>query len=951
MASSLWCFIIIMTISWAFVPYDDFHYPSEEPQEFASAVIPLVLSIGAKSASAVLKSKSSTLTVKVGDLAFDTWHVLGILTSTKPSMVVLECEFTRWGLIALVSVGTSPVTLRKSIGTLDGIKQPYFNFTGTDPQYFTKVKSVLNDFPSQLAMNNTKYGELDFPSAAAVLAPQRDIADISNAADVVKFVVTYNGRIKCAKTGITEYEDQHAAPPNTQTIVFDPAEHLKFWPTRFENSKIGFVGGHLKIANVGAFSKTQKKGYELMAFSPVFHPNGAPIRKPKVACKFSGPFNYTYVKDCSQGCLKSKTLSEAEKACSDAFDCGGITLAHGNYELRRGNATIQSPTSETSWLVTNSHACHNKPRLPNINYSPGVFVRLREQESNSFGKFQYFYVSNTTNATLVDEEMFYTKMVEYQEFYQSLLSQGMKIKLPDFERRQVDMAKGALLSTLNNYVGNQPNYGNGATYWSYAREDNGSLPLNILSVDDALLDWGLCDIALAHIGFYFDNYVRDDGTINYYTWGGFGDSISDYGRLVDLYLKAVRLCHDVNWNKRYLSTAVKFGELLLNLRKAAINPPTPAPPGCEGLLQGPPEHDWHSTTNLYFYNNNVWTLRGMEILGAYLSTGPNPPNTTLGKALLADAKLYRADIDASVAAVRVKDSQGKLIFFPPYSQTNFTPFKTMTDSRTSSYSNFRFYPEVLLADVLPRDVESILLFWHNSKGGRLGGTSRWSSHLDDMPTAGWGYGAITNNKTLDFLALLYGHMANYQSRGTFHSTEQLSFQGEGFYRNFLHWPNPPDFSSNNPNYYGQENDISFCIVSEIIVARMTRWQLVFEDIYRDQTGSIWLARGAPKRWFQPNAGFSVTNAPTQIGLISFDVSIPRKGSAKYVVKVPTLHSQNILWKLRWPGQLIDTPTCDTGCRVNMVERDAGIVTVVIITKNTQELSFQVTANVNITENN
>ena len=33
------------------------------------------------------------------------------------------------------------------------------------------------------------------------------------------------------------------------------------------------------------------------------------------------------------------------------------------------------------------------------------------------------------------------------------------------------------------------NYGNGMTYWSYGREDNGSLPLNILSVDDALLDW------------------------------------------------------------------------------------------------------------------------------------------------------------------------------------------------------------------------------------------------------------------------------------------------------------------------------------------------------------------------------------------------------------------------------------------------------------------------------
>merc|ERR1712080_207363 len=123
-----------------------------------------------------------------------------------------------------------------------------------------------------MGMKHTSDGELDFPSAAAVLAPQRDIAEISNAADVVKFVVTYNGRIKCGKTGITEYEDLHAPPPNTQTIVFDPAKYLNFWPARFEDSKIGLVGGYLGIANVGAFSRSVGKGYEIIAFSPIFHP-------------------------------------------------------------------------------------------------------------------------------------------------------------------------------------------------------------------------------------------------------------------------------------------------------------------------------------------------------------------------------------------------------------------------------------------------------------------------------------------------------------------------------------------------------------------------------------------------------------------------------------------------------------------------------------------------------
>lgn len=140
----------------------------------------------------------------------------------------------------------------------------------------------------------------------------------------------------------------------------------------------------------------------------------------------------------------------------------------------------------------------------------------------------------------------------------------------------------------------------------------------------------------------------------------------------------------------------------------------------------------------------------------------------------------------------------------------------------------------------------------------MGGASRWSGHLDDMPVAGWGYGAPANNRIADFQALLYGHMATYQSRGTFHSTEQLSSLGEGLYREFLNWGDPPppldgaapagaagtaagpqrrrlrDATHGPPplTYYGAENDVSFCIVTEVLAARLTRWQLVFEDSYR-----------------------------------------------------------------------------------------------------------------------
>jgi len=238
--------------------------------------------------------------------------------------------------------------------------------------------------------------------------------------------------------------------------------------------------------------------------------------------------------------------------------------------------------------------------------------------------------------------------------------------------------------------------------------------------------------------------------------------------------------------------------------------------------------------------------------------------------------------------------------------------------------------------------------WHNERGGRLGGASRFADHLDDMPTAGWGYGALTNNRTDDFQALLYGHMATYQSRGTFHSTEQLSFTGEGWYRDFLHLPNrapnATDVQIGEQNYplggYPTENDVSFCIVSQVIVARMTRWQLVFEDFYRQATqskGSVWLARGAPKRWFSKgSSGFSVLNAPTRVGKLSYSVAVGEDGSATFSVKPPSGAASQVRWQLRWP-YTFDHVDCD-GCIVEEIA-DNGVVSVL----QNSDVGFQATA--------
>jgi hypothetical protein len=762
-------------------PFDDVYYPAEEQAERAATQIPKVTSISADKSSAVIGGQ----TVKAGSQIAGGWSVKVVLSSA----VVLEKDFKRWGMLVFAHLGAKPLILRKSVGEIQSIRQARFNFSAVDKDYWTKVIGGLNDYPSELAANHTSDGELTYSSLAATLAPQRDYASISNPEDAAKFVVTFNGKVKCASNeaanGITEYVDVNAPAPNKQTVVFAAKDHVLWWPQApqktFDHSKTGWFGSHLHIANVGQYSKTSSgdKGYAMIVFAPIgpFKPASAEedthTQADTTGCSYAGPFANTYVAGNARGGGTYNSLADAKAACDANLDCSGITdgRPEGKYSLRSDAYTLPSPYKETSWLVTNESKanCRSLPRQPGVIYSPGTMVRLAELGA---ADEKYFYAANATTANgttsvPISATQYYTELLKHHQYYTKILDPAMTVELPDSDTRQRDMAYNALLTTMSNYVGNQSNYGNGMTYWSVGREDNGSLPLNILSVDDALLDWGMCDQALGHIGYYFDNYIspsKADGgratqyLIDYGPWGSQGDSISDFGRLIELYLKAVRYCTDGSaaaWSTQYLPKVVMMGELLLKLRQEASSPPAPSPwscyqftpeeqkdinahkisskmvcedhnytftsgkndqypgcgtcwccknspappppapaPGTKGLLAGPPEHDFSGTTDKYFYNNQVWTVRGLESFGQYLTEGDQPVNATLGQQMLKEAIGLRSDIEASINACVVPgdsndDATADLKFLPPFAELGFKPYKTMTESRDASYANFR----------------------------------------------------------------------------------------------------------------------------------------------------------------------------------------------------------------------------------------------------------------------
>ena len=149
-------------------------------------------------------------------------------------------------------------------------------------------------------------------------------------------------------------------------------------------------------------------------------------------------------------------------------------------------------------------------------------------------------------------------------------------------------------------------------------------------------------------------------------------------------------------------------------------------------------------------------------------------------------------------------------------------------------------------------------------------------------------------------------------------------------------------------YYGNEQDVSYCIVTEVLAARLTKWQVIMEDWYRSRARSdsadnakddayhtsltIWLGRGAPRRWFVAPSqlyagGFQVANAPTSVGRLSYRVEVPQASDgATYVVEPDDPDAAaGVTWNVRFPP--LKGTVSVQNCTVIASDLDAGIVSV------------------------
>ncbi|HNY80721.1 MAG: hypothetical protein RBS72_09280 [Sedimentisphaerales bacterium] len=313
--------------------------------------------------------------------------------------------------------------------------------------------------------------------------------------------------------------------------------------------------------------------------------------------------------------------------------------------------------------------------------------------------------------------------------------------------------KTALAHIDATFQGDHPKYGVG----TYARTEHDGFPPTIIAAVDALSAWGMDGRAARLFGYWLDRFVREDGTIDYY-----GPSISEYGQLLHTAALLEERSGTAGWWSDGFKALDAIAEYLLALRAGAEKE--------DGLISGSPEADTREDVGKYFHNNG-WVVKGLRRWADLCERQKASPSTAVSTARQVAGGLAG---DTLEAIRRTWPADPRDFWLPAQVKTSERP-ASLTATIEASYTNYRYWPELLSSGLLPAEMANRIVEARLSGGGQFCGMTRFADHLDDWPLADHLYGLWSLGRKDDFLLSLYGHVAYHQVEGHLTAYEQISF--------------------------------------------------------------------------------------------------------------------------------------------------------------------------------
>ncbi|MHC4538425.1 MAG: hypothetical protein ACYS74_01425 [Planctomycetota bacterium] len=303
------------------------------------------------------------------------------------------------------------------------------------------------------------------------------------------------------------------------------------------------------------------------------------------------------------------------------------------------------------------------------------------------------------------------------------------------------------------FRGDHPKYGVGR----YADDRHDGFPPIIIAAVDALSSWALNSRATQLFRYWLSHFVRDNGTFKYY-----GPSITEYGQILHTAALLEERAGTESWWHEGFSELDRISEYLLQLHASAAKE--------GGLISGVPEADTRTDIGKYFHNN-AWASKGLQRWAELCERRRATPTTTIPTIRKVSTALARDTLRAIQTTWPDDPSDWWL---PPRVEPLARP-TCLTGTREASYTNYRYWPELLSSGLLPHNMANRIVNARLSAGGQFCGMTRFLERLDDWPLTDYLYGIWSLGRKSDFLLSLYGHIAYHQAEGHLTAYEQVTF--------------------------------------------------------------------------------------------------------------------------------------------------------------------------------
>lgn len=477
-------------------------------------------------------------------------------------------------------------------------------------------------------------------------------------------------------------------------------------------------------------------------------------------------------------------------------------------------------------------------------------------------------IIHQANGQPAPSQDFYAALLDLWQEWRAFRRRGLRLRLP--EPDLTDAAQAMLQLGVLTFRGLSARYGVGP----YDQEQHGGFPPATLFLLHALLAWGHTDLARDHLCHYVSRFFKPDGTVDYY-----GPAVAEYGQLLALMVEYVRVTQDHEWLRRRLTLVRPMWRRLLALR-AESKQRYPADDTHHGLIPGLPEADYHAMAEqwqTFYYSGDVWACRGLREMGRLLQEQDAEHLRSEGGALLDEAAAYEQDILRSLQQTTRQD-----IGYVPPGPDQTEPILNLTADQHASYCNYRYFPEMMSAGVLPREALAMLAQWRRSHGGELLGMTRFEGQLDDWPALHVARALLELDEVDRYLLLMHAHRAHHCATGTLASYEQVSIR--------------PDESGFRTVVAGQ------VLPCQVMVPIMLRWALLYEEREADV---LWLCRAIPRHWLSPGQPLRVRRVPTRFGEVGFTIKVDEQEAGEIKLRLPSqpLRAQ-IKLRLRRTGRTL-----------------------------------------------